>query len=207
MTPRAAAATRPDSGRLARADRRDALLDAAAEFVAAGQVDELSMDAVAERAGVSRPLVYKHFANRLELLAAVYEREALLLHRELAADVTAADSLEDMFRALIRGALRAQATRGATFAALRAAGARTQERRATQRTRDRTTLRYFADRAIRQLGLDAPRSRAGVAILLGAIETVLAQWRVRPTPEHAAMLEDTYVALVVGGLNELATRS
>ena len=101
----------------------------------------------------------------------------------------------------------AQASRGATFAALRAAGARTHERRVDQRRRDKTTLRYFADQAIRQLGLDEPRSRAGVAILLGAIESVLAQWRLRPTPGHAALLEDTYVALVVGGLHELATRS
>jgi hypothetical protein len=35
---------------------------------------------------------------------------------------------------------------------------------------------------------------------------VLAQWRQRPTREHAALLEDTYVALVVGGLDELARR-
>src|SRR6059058_4241764 len=117
-----------------RPHRRETLLAAAADIVADGDVEALSMETVATRAGVSRPLVYKHFANRLELLAAVYEREAVLLHRELATSVIAADSLEDMFRALIRGALRAQATRGATFAALRAAGARTQQRRADQRS-------------------------------------------------------------------------
>ena len=47
-------------------------------------------------------------------------------------------------------------------------------------------------------------ARTGVAILLGAIETVLARWRLRPTPDHATLLEDTYVALVVGGLERLA---
>ncbi len=35
------------------------------------------MEAVAERAGVSRPLVYKHFANRGELLASLYQRESI----------------------------------------------------------------------------------------------------------------------------------
>src|SRR5713101_1521887 len=87
--------------RLAKADRRDALLDAAAELVATGDVEEVSMEAVAERAGVSRPLVYKHFANRRELLAAVYQRESALLHAELSADVSTADTLEETFRALI----------------------------------------------------------------------------------------------------------
>jgi AcrR family transcriptional regulator len=191
---------------LARADRRDALLDAAVELVATGHVDDISMDAVAERACVSRPLVYKHFANRHELLAAVYQRESALLHAELTAEVSAAATVEEMFRALVHGALRAQASRGATFAALRGAGLRTRERRDEQRRRDRTTLRYFAAQAVRQFGLDEPHAQAGVAIMLGAIEAVLAQWRARPTREHAALLEDAYVALVVGGLNELALR-
>src|SRR5216683_181233 len=85
--------------RLVAADRRDRLLDAATELLASGD-DAVSMESVAARAGVSRPLVYKHFANRSELLAAVYERESNLLHRELAAAVNAAGTLEDKFRVL-----------------------------------------------------------------------------------------------------------
>jgi len=194
-------------GRLARADRRDALLDAAVELLAASDIEAVSMEAVAEQAGVSRPLVYKHFSNRSELLAAVYQREAALLHAELAADVSAANKLEDMVRALIHGALRAQASRGATLAALRAGGLRTREHREEQRRRDRTTLRFFSQQAQRQFGLQEREARAGMAIMLGAIESVLARWRVRPTQEHAALLEDAYVALVMGGLEELAGRA
>ena len=199
-------AERLERARLGRAERRNAILDAAAALVAAGDVEAVSMETVAERAGVSRPLVYKHFANRGELLAALYDREAALLHAELAVDVEAAGTVEEMFRALIHGALRAQASRGATLAALRSVGSRSRASREEQRRRDRTTLRYFGRRAVRQFGLDERRARAGVAILLGAIETVLAQWRRRPTREHAALLEDTYVALVVGGIEELARR-
>ena len=193
-----------EPARLPRADRRDALLDAAAALLAAGDVEAVSMEAVAEHAGVSRPLVYKHFANRSELLAAVYQRESAVLHAELATQVSAADTVEDMFRALARGALRAEASRGAAFAAMRAAGLRTRERRQEQRRRDRTTLRYFASRAVRQLHMDEEVAKTGVAIFLGAIETVLARWRLRPTADHATLLEDTYVALVVGGLEQLA---
>src|SRR4051794_25463875 len=88
-----------ETARLTRADRRDFLLDAAAELVSTGDMDAVSMEAVAERAGVSRPLVYKHFANRSEMLGALYQREAALLHAELAAAVASADTLEAMFRA------------------------------------------------------------------------------------------------------------
>lgn len=205
--PQSGVAPTPDGARLTRADRRDLLLDAAAGLVAESDVEAVSMDAVAERAGVSRPLVYKHFSNRNEVLAALYRRESDLLHAELTAAVSAATTVEEMFRALIRGALDAQATRGATFAALRAAGMRSLDRREEQRSRDRTTLRYFAAKALRQFGLDERQARPAVAILLGAIDSVLAQWRTRPTREYAVLLEDTYVSLVIGGLHELALAS
>lgn len=194
------------SARLDRDDRRGALLDAAAAIVTSGGADAVSMEAVAERAGVSRPLVYKHFANRAELLEALYARESLALHEEISAEVTKARTLEEMFRALVRGSLNAQASRGATFAALRAAGGQTPERRTEQRARDRRTLTYFMRQAVQQYGLTETQARAAVSILLGSIESVLNVFRIRPTSEQAALLEDTYVALVVGGLEGLSVK-
>src|SRR5258708_13943871 len=108
--------------RLSRVDRRDALLTAAAAILTDESVEAVTMEAVAERAGVSRPLGYKHFANRGELLAAVYQREAAVLHDELATTVRQATTVTDMFRTLIPGALKAQADPGTPLAALRATG-------------------------------------------------------------------------------------
>lgn len=196
-----------DARRLGREQRREALLDVATAMVRAGDLDAVTIESVAERAGVSRALLYKHFADRHDLLAAVYRRESDGVHAELTAAVQAADGLEHMFRALIKGALASQARRGAEFTALRAAGLRTRERRDEQRRRDRITLRTFAGQAEREFGIDAQSARAGVGILLGAIDAVLAQWRVRPTAERAALLERTYVTLVVGGLQALSSRT
>jgi AcrR family transcriptional regulator len=194
-----------DSGRLSRADRRDALLDAAVDLVVSGDVDTVSMEAVAERAGVSRPLVYKHFANRGELLAAVYQREATVLHRELAAEVGAAETVEGMFRTLIRGALHAAAERGHVFSALRSAGGRNRALRREQRGRDVETVRAFAGRAMRELGLDRRRATATTATLLAAIDPVLTQWRLRPTADQAELLEEIYIGMVRGALRAAAT--
>jgi AcrR family transcriptional regulator len=209
MVPSVANPREPDSAgteptRLARSNRRDALLDAAGELVAAGDVESVSMEAVAEQAGVSRPLVYKHFANRSELLAALYQRESALLHSELAAEVKAAVTLEEMFLALIHGALRAQASRGSALASLRSAGVRGRSQRKVQLGRDRDTVRYFGAQAAREFGLDDRRARIAMRVALGAVESVLAQWRLRPTPEYAAALEKVYVTLVVGGVERLA---
>jgi AcrR family transcriptional regulator len=188
-------------------DRRDALLSAAAAILTDEPVEAVTMEAVAERAGVSRPLVYKHFANRGELLAAVYQREAAALHDEIATAVRQAKTVTEMFRALIRAALNAQADRGTALAALRAASGWNHALRDEQRQRDQTTVRYFATHVSQQLDVGRPESTVAVVILLGAIETVLAQWRRRPTRQYAAQLEDAYITLVTGGLAQLAKTS
>ncbi|HLI54640.1 MAG TPA: TetR family transcriptional regulator [Acidimicrobiales bacterium] len=192
------------AARMPRDARREALLDAAAALVAAGEVDSVSMETVAEVAAVSRPLVYKHFANRADLLAAVYRREASRLHAELSAAVAAESTIEGKFRALIRGALRAQAERGASLAALGAAGARTADLRRTQRDRNRNTVRHFARQAVAELGVDERKAKVCLSIVLRAIDGVLAEWRQRPTPQFAAALEDAYVTMAMGTLEKLA---
>jgi AcrR family transcriptional regulator len=197
-------ATAPDGRRLTHADRRDALLDAAAGLVVSTDVDEISMESVADAAGVSRALVYKHFPNRQELLSAVYEREAALLHARISAGVAAAENLTSMIRALVHGALEAQASRGTTIAALAAGGGRTTEHQALQRRRDGRTLRYFARRAVTELGLNEAEATAACAISLGAIQSVLARWRLRPTKANAALLEHIYVTTTMAGLRALA---
>jgi AcrR family transcriptional regulator len=184
------------------------LLDAAASMVAAGEVERVSMETVADAAGVSRALVYKHFANRRELLSRLYARESARLHAELAAAVEAAErngeGLTGMLRALIHGSLAAQSSRGATFAALTASGGRSARQRDVQRRRDRRTLRYFAQHAALELGVEPRAAAAGLAIALSSISSVLGLWEMRPTAEHAATLEDTFVAMTMGGLERIA---
>ena len=185
--------------------RRQLHLDAAAQILAGGHADEVTMATVATRAEVSRALVYKHFADRQELLEALYERESSLLHRQLSAAVAACDRLEDMLRALVEGALAAQATRSATFVALAAEGARPAGQRARQRRRDGRTLRYFTDRAASELGMDRELAQPAMRMALSGIASVLESWRVHPTEENAGLLSEMYVSMVMGGLRTLAS--
>lgn len=55
---------------------RDALVAAAAEILEAGDLDAVTMAAVAERVGVRGPSLYKHIPNRALLIRAVAERVA-----------------------------------------------------------------------------------------------------------------------------------
>ncbi|MEV4125169.1 TetR/AcrR family transcriptional regulator [Nocardia sp. NPDC049707] len=61
--------------RLQPADRREQLLDAALRIVAEAGFTSVSIAAVAERGGVTRPVVYDSFGSRGELLEALIERE------------------------------------------------------------------------------------------------------------------------------------
>ncbi len=191
----------PTARRVSREARRDLLIDAVVALIEAGRLDEVTMESVAEGAGVSRALVYQHFANRNDLLAAAYRREAGTLHDELAAEVAAATSVVGMYRALVRASLRATtASRDDVFAALRSAGTNNRDLRREQRNRDVTTVRAFAARAVRELGVEPAQATAATVLLLGAIDPLVAQWRRRPTEANAVLLEEVYVRMVSGGL-------
>src|SRR5262245_35244014 len=193
-----------DAGRLRRDERREVLLDAAAALAAGGSAEAVTMEAVAERAGVSRPLVYRHFPNREDLIAAVYRRETEHLHDQLAAEVVAAGSLAGMYRALVHGALRAAAERGHLFATLQSAGALSGEVRRDQRRRDAATVRAFAAQARCELGVGGAVAETTSELLLSLITPVLGRWRRHPTAAQAALLEESFMAIVSATLTSLA---
>ncbi len=66
---------RPYAARMAPAARREQLLDAVLRVIAEQGVHKVSIDVVAREAGVTRPVVYTHFADSNALLRASLDRE------------------------------------------------------------------------------------------------------------------------------------
>ncbi len=64
------------SGRLPRLARRVQLLDAARSVFVAQGYHAAAMDDIAERAGVSKPVLYQHFPSKLELYLALLDESA-----------------------------------------------------------------------------------------------------------------------------------
>ena len=62
--------------RMSAEQRREQLLDVAKEIVGERGFHELSVDAIARRAGISRPVVYSHFGDLGGLLEAMLERQS-----------------------------------------------------------------------------------------------------------------------------------
>ena len=69
-----AAGNRPRGARLARADRKAQLLEAARDVFVAKGYHNAVVDDIAERAGVSKPVVYQHFPGKLELYLALLDK-------------------------------------------------------------------------------------------------------------------------------------
>lgn len=65
---------RPRGGRLPRSARRTQLLGAALEVFVAQGYHAAAMDDIAERAGVSKPVLYQHFPGKLELYLALLDQ-------------------------------------------------------------------------------------------------------------------------------------
>jgi AcrR family transcriptional regulator len=101
-----------DKGRLPRDERRAQLLSAALEVFTAAGYHSAAMDEIADRAGVSKPVLYQHFPSKLDLYLAVLD--------------THIDSLVFAIQRAIQStpdnAKRVQATIGAYFDFIEAEG-------------------------------------------------------------------------------------
>jgi AcrR family transcriptional regulator len=193
-----------ESERLTAVERRAALLDVAKELVVGDGPDAVTMGSVAERAGVTRALVYKHFDNRDAVLEALYRREAAALDRVMQEVVLGAGpGLEPKLRALVGVILESADRYGSFFGLLRrVSGSRSA--RADRRAWDRRTVTYFATLVRDETGLDEPTAERAVSLLLTPLQTLRAQ--VLADPSAGQQIVDTYVDLVLGGLERLSRK-
>src|SRR5580693_5557678 len=97
--------TRPRSSRLPRHERRRQLLDAALEVFVSQGYHAAAMDDIADRAGVSKPVLYQHFPGKLELYLALLDESV----------DTLVETVRDALRSTADNRQRVAATFGAYF--------------------------------------------------------------------------------------------
>lgn len=199
-------ASAPAADRLTSDERREALLDVAQALVAERGAAHVTMGTVASRADVTRALVYKHFGNRSDILAALYRREARKLDRALRRLVEAApEGFEPKLRAFIRGLLGAVDTHASVIVPLRPFGAGPTSRK-DRRQRDRQTVGYFSQLASSEFELTDEVARPAISILFAGIDSLLAQAAARRPSADRAVLEELYVQLTMNALAGLGAQ-
>jgi AcrR family transcriptional regulator len=189
--------TRERAGRLAAADRREQLLDVAARILLDDGFLALSMEAVAQRAGVSKGLGYAYFKNADDLAIALYDREVGEVYRRVEEAVERADSFEARIRASVRAYLDAGRERGAVIGILQA---RLQGRwfARTGRRRVGEFLAFWAKQLSSDLGIAREVAEPLAAAMLSATEAGVRAATARRIPR--AQVEETCVRFTLGGL-------
>ena len=90
------------SARLPRAARREQLLATAQEVFVESGYHATSMDDIADRAGVSKPVLYQHFDGKLELYLGLLETQSDQLLERLNAALASSDDNAERIAATVR---------------------------------------------------------------------------------------------------------
>ena len=109
---------RPPTRRMRKRDRRHQLLDVAAALLADEDVKTVTMERIAERAGVSKALPYAHFDNAEHLLVTLYQRTSVALGASVWEALESAGPDDDLAEVWIRAHFRCGSTQGVVFEAL-----------------------------------------------------------------------------------------
>jgi AcrR family transcriptional regulator len=183
--------------RMSRADRERQILDVALEVFAERGSRDTSMEAVAERAGITKPVLYTHFGSKDGLLLACIGRVRAELLEVTAAAAAAAEGPEEMLRRGTLAFFRYLEERGPTWTALCSESSVAGE--ALEAVRAQQSDFTAALLAAQVPGTD-PRRLAGWAqVIVGACER-LANWRGAEPSVTAEQATEYLMDLVWTGL-------
>ena len=157
---------------MAKSQRRQQLLDVAAAKVVEHGLAAMSMERVAEWAGVSKALPYAHFDNVESLLVALYQREWVAIGHEIVSALDAAGPDEDLAKVRVTAYFDAVAERTPVITALTAPGS-TVPRDADP---DGEGGRFSARLLHRYHQVDKARARAVSGMLQGAFFGATTTW-------------------------------
>lgn len=185
-----------------RTARRAQLLDAALEVFVAQGYHSAAMDDIAERAGVSKPVLYQHFPGKLELYLALLDqtvdtvidaaREALLSTEDNKERVTAAMQVFYAYVANEGGAFRLVFESDLVN--------EPQVRARVDRVTDECA-RWIARVIHEDTGLPDPHSELLAVSLVGMAQVSARYWLAKDVPVNLAEAADLVAALAWRGIS------
>ena len=205
---------RHSHGRVPSELRRRQLLELATQLFTERGYAAASMDELATRAGVSKPVIYSQFSSKEGLLVATIDALGIELNEVVAAAVTAETDPEELLRAGSLAFFRFVGERHATwsmvFGATRSLDDRSlpgEEKIAEIRTRQDALVSAVILASARRLGGEPDPLEVGALTrgLNGVYEGMVEWWESHPevAPEQ---LTDWVMGLVLPGLTAMAER-
>lgn len=178
--------------------RRGQILDAAELVLVGRDPTEVTLEQVAEAAGVSRALVHNYFGDKPGLIAAVYLRGLDRLDAELAATAGYEGTGEERVRATVDAYLRFARANPAAWALLGTA-------EAIAHPQVQAARRARCDRMAADWG-DTTEARLVAHGVLGLLESATLEWLARGD-ESIDRVRAALVTLVWHGLSGIAEQA
>ncbi len=182
--------------RLTKQARREQLLDVAADLI----VDHgtLTMEGLAEAAGVSKALPYQHFDDADHAIITLAEREIAAMRVRVLEEVAGLTDAEEAVRAAVRAYFDALAERGQVLAVLTAPGS------PVPGTTDgnRRTHWFVTDLITPWFGLTKKQNSLLADFALGVIAGAVEAWAYKDATRRA--IEDLAVTTILAAADSIA---
>jgi AcrR family transcriptional regulator len=180
-------------GRLSRTARRAQLLLAARDVFAAHGYHAAAMDDIAERAGVSKPVLYQHFPGKLELYRALLTTYADELVDRVHQAISTTTDNQERVKAAVAAYFDFVAGEGQAYRLVFESDLRSEPEAAAVVDGALTRcIDTVADAVTTDAGLDAPRARMLAVGLVGLSQVAAQYWldsdRAVPRDEAVALM-------------------
>lgn len=181
--------------------RREQILDSAVAYIVERGLSTFTLENVAQQAGVSKPLVYKYFTRREDMLRAVLEREYVYLGRHKLDVLPDEVPMEPLIHASNRNAINYLYERGPIIRLL--AGDRSVAELVHQRERNERTAvtEHFIKRLMKTYGL--PQDVAFICTVMTVNAPILSSRALKRAGISAERASQVWSDFVVGGWQAL----
>jgi AcrR family transcriptional regulator len=182
--------------RLPRSARRKQLLGAAQEVFVANGYHAAAMDDIADRAGVSKPVLYQHFPSKLDLYLALLDQHVDVLGERVRTALTATDDNHERVTACIAAYFDFVDDPGGAFRLVFESDLRNEPavRERVERSLQ-LSVEALADTIARDTGL--PRDEAELLSCgLAGLAEVSARWWLSSEPPRAGIAKERAIALL-----------
>lgn len=190
--------------RMAPEERREQLLDSAVRYILERGPSDLSLEKVAQLAGVSTPLIYKYFPKREDLLREVLEREYRYLGARKLSALPGDTPLEPLIRSSNKHGFEYLFERGPIIRLLASDRAVFDQVRRRGRDERSAITDHFIDRIVETYGV--PRQVALVCSILVVNAPILSGRALKKVGVGAAEAADIWTDFALGGWLALQKR-
>lgn len=178
------------------------ILDSAAELIAKQGTADLSLEAIGEKAAVSKTLMYRYFGNLLVLLKALLDREYRHLRSSQLRAAEKATDYESLVRNVTRAYLIYIEERGLLIERLQAYPNIAQGQDPTHYERE-PSVHYFAEVTAEVFDIPIDVATAGTEISFG-LPAAAGEFLVRSGMDRQ-LVEDITVSMILGSISGLRT--